>query len=248
VGILDGRRVVVTRAADQADVLAGLLRMHGAIPVVVPLIEIIPEPQGVAELTALDPDDFDWLVVTSPNAAEAYLTAHHRVPEWIAAVGGTTAATLRHAGHTVALVPTRQRAEGLLEVFPAAPAAAQGAAAGTGRVLLVQAVHAEPVLYDGLLAKGWQVTAVRPYVTVPARPDAGDRHEALSADAVLMASGSAAKAWVTLFGPSSPPVVVIGPQTAMATQRAGLKVAATAADHSLAGLVEALEQYLAGSE
>jgi uroporphyrinogen-III synthase len=49
--------------------------------------------------------------------------------------------------------------------------------------------------------------------------------------------------WVVAFGAVAPPeVVAIGPQTAAAAERAGLKVSSIAADHSLAGLVEALEE------
>jgi len=38
---LAGRRVVITRAAEQADTTAELVASVGAIPIVVPLIEIV---------------------------------------------------------------------------------------------------------------------------------------------------------------------------------------------------------------
>jgi uroporphyrinogen-III synthase len=232
VGVLAGRRVVVTRAAGQADALAELLRAAGAEPVVVPLVEVVPEPAGVAELAALDPAVFEWLVVTSPNAAHAYAAARKPAPPAVAAVGATTATALAAAGLPAGLVPVRQSATGLVEEFPA----------GAGRVLVVQAVEGEAVLADGLAAKGWQVTVVRPYRSAPVVPGPAERAAAAGADAVLFASGSAARAWVAVFGPVAPPVVVaIGPQTATAVERAGLKVSSIAADHSLAGLIRALE-------
>lgn len=96
--------------------------------------------------------------------------------------------------------------------------------------------------------RGWQVTTISPYRSVPARVTAGQQLAALAADAVLFASGSAARAWVAVFGHTTPPVVVaIGPQTA-AIERAGLKVAIVAADHSLPGLVAALQRHLSVSE
>jgi uroporphyrinogen-III synthase len=235
---LHGRRVVVTRSSAQAGSLAGLLEAAGAVPVVVPLVEQVPEPQGAAALAALHPDDFDWLVVTSPNGAQAYLTAHAVAPAAVAAVGATTAAALADGGVTATLVPTQQSAAGLLTEFPSGP----------GTVLLVQAVDAEPAMADGLRAAGWQVTVVTPYRTVPSRPGAGLQLAALSADAVLFASGSAATAWVQVFGTSTPPVVVaIGPQTAAAATAAGLKVSLVATDHSLRGLVDALASVLAST-
>jgi len=234
---LAGRRVVVTRASEQADALADVLTAAGATPVVVPLIEIVTEPAGAAALAALEPADFRWLVVTSPNGADHYLRAQPTAaPPMVAAVGATTAAVLTAAARTVSLVPAQQRATGLLAEFPA----------GSGRLLLVQAVDAEPTLAAGLADLGWQVTVNCPYRSVPATPTTEQRSAALSADAVLFASGSAARAWVAVFGAGSPPLVVaIGPQTAAGAEQAGLKVALVAADHSLVGMVEALERHLA---
>ena len=54
---------------------------------------------------------------------------------------------------------------------------------------------------------------------------------------------------VAVFGDTTPPLVVaIGPETAAAAEQVGLKVALVAADHSLSGLVAALERHLAGTE
>lgn len=235
---LQGRRVVVTRSSAQAGSLAGLLEAAGAVPVVVPLVEQVEVPEGAQALAALRPEEFDWLVVTSPNGARAYLAAHRSAPAGVAAVGATTAAALADGGVTATLVPAQQSAVGLLAQFPT----------GTGTVLVVQALDAEPAVAQGLAAAGWQVTVVAPYRTVPSRPSAGLQLAALSADAVLFASGSAATAWVQVFGTSTPPIVVaIGPQTAAAANALDLKVSAVATDHSLRGLVDALASVLAST-
>ena len=236
---LAGRRVVVTRAAEQAGDLVALLDGVGASAVVVPLVEIVPEPTAADALAALDAAEFDWLVVTSPNGARAYLATHSSAPLNVAAVGATTAAALDAGGLTVTLVPTDQRADGLLAVFPT----------GNGRVLLVQAVDAQPTMAAGLQRRGWNVTGISPYRSAPAHLTAGQQLAALSADAVLFTSGSAARAWVAVFGKTTPPIVVaIGPQTAAAVEQAGLKFSVVAADHSLPGLVAALGSHLAGNE
>lgn len=236
-GSLAGRRVVVTRALDQADELADALRARGAVPVLVPLVEIVEVPDEFGRLSELRSDDFDWLVVTSPNGARAYLRAHATAPAQVAAVGTATAAVLAEGGIAVTLVPAVQRAEGLVTEFSPAPPG--------GSVLLVQAVDAEATMAEGLSAIGWRVTAVSPYRTVAARPTAGEFLAALAADAVLFASGSAASSWVEIFGTSAPPLVVaIGPRTAAATRGFGLKVDVVSTDHSVKGLVDALERHL----
>lgn len=238
VGALAGRRIIVTRPGDQAAALAELLAEHGAVPIIVPLIEIVAEPAGVAELAELRPADFDWLVVTSPNGAAAYARVHSTAPPQVAAVGATTAATLAAAGIDVTLVPARQSAASLLAELPHHP----------GRVLVVQAVDAEPTLVVGLGESGAVVTATAPYRSRPTPPGPGSPGGQGAApptgDAVVFASGSAARAWVSAFGTSTPPVVVaIGPRTRAAAEAVGLKVGLVAADHSLPGVVAALEDH-----
>jgi uroporphyrinogen-III synthase len=231
---LAGRRVVVTRPRDQATSLVELLEERGARPIVVPLTDVVDEPSGMAALRTADVTAFDWVIVTSANAARRLVDAHgSKLAEssQLAAVGTQTAAVLGHCQ----LVPIDQRAEGLLADLPAEPASA----------FVVQAVEAAPTLVDGLRSRGWRVTAVTPYRSVASRPSAAEQLAALAADAVLFASGSAARAWVEVFGTSTPPVVVaMGAQTAGAAQAAGVPVTVVAADHSVAGLVAALEAEL----
>ncbi len=230
---LAGRTIVITRSAEQSAALAELVSSFDAIPVLLPLIDIVDEPQGMVELQSLDLTGLDWIVVTSPNGAQrvSSLLAPDATTPRLAAVGATTAAALPRCD----LVATTQSAVGLLETFPPGP----------GRVAVVQAVDAAPTMVAGLREAGWDVVAISPYRTVSASPTAEQRLAALGADAVLLASGSAARAWVEVFGQRAPPVVVaIGEQTAAAAERAGLKISAISADHSLYGMLVCLGRYL----
>ena len=232
---LAGRRVVITRAADQAGVTADLVASFEATPVLVPLIEVVDEPDGMAQLKALDLAEIDWVVVSSPNGAlraSPFLRA--AAATQVAAVGATTAAALPHCE----LVASTQSALGLLGVFPRGP----------GRVAVIQAVDAAATMVDGLIDKGWDVVAISPYRTVVAIPSADQRQAALGADALLLASGSAARAWVRVFGTDTPPVVLaIGEQTAAAAEQVGLKISAISADHSVYGMLVSLGRYFSNS-
>lgn len=234
---LAGRRIVVTRSVDQAGPLVAMLRARGAEPVMLPLVEIVPVDEGVDALRRADPSAFDWLVVTSPNAADAYCAAHAVAPPAVAAVGTSTGSALAAHGIVVSLVPTQQRAEALVVALTARSERA--------RALVVQSADASPGLVDGLRAAGWSVTAIGSHRAVPVRPTAAGLSRARDADAVLFASGSAARAWALVYGDAVPPVVVaMGPQTAADARRAGLPVTAVAAASSLDGLLDALQQAL----
>lgn len=229
--LLVGRTVVVTRAAEQAGPLGAMLAAHGAEVLAVPLIEIVdPDDGGAALAEALGRlGSYEWIVVTSPNAASRVagaLSSAAPMPK-VAAVGTATAAALP----TVDLVASRQSAVGLIEAF----------ADGAGSVLLPQSARARPGLADGLRSRGWTVHVVAAYDVIGIAPAADQRELVRGADALLLASGTAARAWADAFGQEAPPLVVaIGPQTAAAARQVGLKVHLTSSDHSPAGLVATL--------
>jgi uroporphyrinogen-III synthase len=252
---LSGRRIAITRAAEQAGDLAERLAALGAEPLVFPTIAVAP-PDDLAPLDAAARHLglYAWVVLASANAAEALLGRMDAlgVPVGalntirVAAVGPATAAPLEARGVRVDLSPAAHTAAGLLAELDAMPGE---------RVLLPQADIARPELADGMLAKGAVVDAIVAYRTVPG-PGAAELLAALDAgrlDAVTFASPSAARYLLEgaqAAGMSSDeargllarmPLVAIGPTTAAAMRDAGLAVAALAEPHTAAGLVLALE-------
>jgi uroporphyrinogen III methyltransferase/synthase len=231
---LFGRRVVVPRAEHQAGALTSRLRGLGADVVELPVIRIEPGDALPAELAR-----YDWIALTSTNAVDA-LFAHVRdaralAGASVAAVGPGTAAALRARGVEADLLPERSSAEGLVDAF--------ADAGGAGRVLLPLSSMAQPVLRDGLAAKGWEVDVVAAYRTVAAPGlDPSTLASAREADAVAFTSSSTVECFVAAAGLDGvPPVVVcIGPSTAASARSLGVEVAAVADPHTLDGLVDAV--------
>lgn len=227
---LAGRRVLVTR--EQPGELAAMLEALGAEVMHVPLIRVVDATDGELERHLARLDEFDWLVVTSAAGAERVADAVAAAPGVrVAVVGSATAATLRErSGRAADVVPQHQHAAALLDALAAAAPARQ-------RFLLAQADRAADTLSDGLRRAGHDVTVVTAYRTElqPPRPDLVER-----TDALVLASGSAAQAWAASSIPAPPIVVSIGPTTTAVAEKSGLKVTATATDHSLSGLVAAL--------
>ncbi|MGH9132944.1 MAG: uroporphyrinogen-III synthase [Ilumatobacteraceae bacterium] len=237
-GPLTGRTIVTTR--DRQGSLDALLTELGADVVHVPLIEIADAPDRGEELAAAlgRIHTFDWVVVTSRHGAERVADAVRSSTARLAAVGTSTAEVLAEGtGRAVDLVPDVQLASALVEAFPQ----------GAWSVLVAQADRAADTLAAGLRERGCEVVVCTAYSTHLRMPTQAECDLALGADAVAFASGSAVEAWATAIGTRTPRYVcVIGPTTEAAATRAGLKVNAVAADHSVQGLARALTELLAG--
>lgn len=241
-------RVLVTRAAAQATSLDEALREAGLEPVDVPAIAVeIDPPGGPLDAAARDLPTFDWVVVTSPNGARAILAAAERVgtslgtPAW-AAIGSATAEILEREDVPVSVRPRRADAAALAEELPLTR--------GQG-VLLLRGNLAGTGLPKRLRDRGAVVTDVVAYRTIEApaasRQILRDAFAQGRPDAVLFASGSAARGLVALaeadgLDVSSIPAVCIGPETEREAARLGfhvLAVSPAAAASSLAATTAA---------
>jgi len=250
---LTGLTVLVPRARDQASDFSALLRSRGAEPLEVPTIEIRPVAttdeldRAVEDLAA---GHFDWVVLTSVNgvaAVRARTEASGRGPAAlgaarVAAVGPATEAALRAWGVAPDLVPEVATTAALGHAFPAGP----------GAVLLARADLANPELAVILRAKGWEATEVVAYHTVPLGrldPAARRRLDGGEVDWVAFTASSTVEGFLRGYGGPPPPgvrVAAIGPVTADTARSAGIPVATTATEHTIGGLVEAIEHAVTG--
>src|SRR5581483_10819332 len=239
---LFGKRIIVTRAREQASALVARLHELGAATVELPVIEIGEPADGGAALreAAGRVGDYDWVAFTSANAVARFFRALAAVGadtralggRRVAAIGPGTAEALAAAGVRADLVPERFVAESLLGAFPPGP----------GRVLLPRAAVARDALPAGLAGRGYAVDVVEAYRTVVGRPAPEALAAAGRADAVTFTSSSTVTNYLTVAGdlPVPPVVACIGPITAETARAAGLTVDVVAAEHTIDGLVDAL--------
>jgi uroporphyrinogen-III synthase len=245
---LRGWRVLVPRGGKWGDNVASVLRGHGAVPVIAPMINFAGSDDPAAldrALARLQAGTFDWLVVTSATTVDVLVSQGVRVPPStkVAAVGETTAAALNLAGYTVDFVPEGDNsARGLVKEWPKAGIG--------GQVLIPQSDIAEPTLVAGLSQLGFEIEFVTAYRTVGVPVSQSIRADVAGGriHAILVTSGSVAREVAAQFAPLPAEVVVacIGPRTAFDTRAAGLPVHVIAESRSAEALVEALVEH-AGS-
>ena len=227
-----GKRIVVTRPRAQAKELQRALEERGAKCVVVPLIEISqPDDEGFAfEQAMRNVSEYEWVICTSANGASRvapYLSSGATSPK-LAAVGDATA----HAfARDVDFIPSSANGKSLAEELPMS----------SGKVLVVQAQETSGEVVRILRDRNMQVDEVAAYKTEPCLLTDVQVGEIRSADAVLVASGSAVRSWCAQAGPQvNGKFVVIGEPTQRVAAECGMIISAVAREASTAGVVAAL--------
>jgi uroporphyrinogen-III synthase len=249
---LAGKRILITRAPHQAYELAERLRELGAVPILLPTIEIGPPASLAALDAALEAlSSFDLVCFTSGNAVEAF---HRRAqqlaltpaPKRVAVVGPATARSLEIIGLRADVVPPTFTAEALAETL--LPEVADR------HILLVLVEKAPTTLRDALEAAGAHVTVAAAYANrIPETSLAAIAslfaEPANYPDAITFTSASTARNLATLLeaaGLTPPRSVVrasIGPITSQALRDLGIPPHIEAGESTIPGLVATLAAY-----
>jgi uroporphyrinogen-III synthase len=255
---LQGKRILVSRASDQAAPLSFHLRELGAEVLEIPFIEIRP-PRSFQPLDRAlrQVHDYDWLILTSVNGVKALAAriqhlgldlldfAHLKV----AAIGPATEQALEEQQFKVDVVPAKYVAEAVVSAL-------RGQVKGQ-RLLLVRAKFARDVIPDELRRAGAVVDVVEAYETVA--PEASRaRLQAVLADSrqkpdvITFTSSSTVRNFASLLnlrlerGQPRPPLLEgvklasIGPVTSDTLRELGLPVDIEARKFTMPGLVEAI--------
>lgn len=259
---LFGRRIVVTRAREQAGELAEPLRALGADVLLLPVLRIEP-PTDTSSLAAVARrlENFDWVVFTSVNGVDALMAELDRQRRdarafgkaRLAAIGSATSERLARHGLRADLVPGKYlSAEIVAELEQAGALASPGRNTPRPRFLLPRADIAPADLAERLRAHDVDVTEVVAYRTVA---ETEGQEEALKAlaegavDALTFTSSSTVRFLTQILGPAgveqarrSPRLKCfsIGPVTSAAMRELGWRVDAEAAVHDIPGLVAAV--------
>jgi uroporphyrinogen III methyltransferase / synthase len=247
---LFGKRVVVTRAREQADALGARLSALGAHAIELPAIALqSPADPGPLDRAIADLDAYDWLIFTSANGVR-YFTERldaspadlRRLRARICAIGPATRAAVEALHLKVDLMGAEYVAESLVEAF--ASHDLNGC-----RVLLPRAAVARDVVPVELSRRGARVDVVEAYRTVAPAGLAERAREILSQrpDCITFTSSSTVKNLVDAVGADALrgiPAASIGPITSRTARSLGVEVAAEAGVFTVEGLVDAVTRLL----
>ncbi len=249
-GPLAGKRILVTRAREQASKLVRLIEELGGIALEYPMIKVVAADgadQTEFRNAAARLAEFSWVVFTSANGVDYFfrLLQEEQVDRRqlaglkFAVNGAATAQALWQYGFKADLIPSEYTATALLGAMLAR-------LNGADRVLLIRAKQASEELVQGLTAAGIACAAVAAYQTVADENAAVAFRANLPKDGfdiITFTSSSTVRHFLNLLGGTRPAwlerskVVAIGPVTTQTALEMGLKVAATAETHTVEGLI-----------
>jgi len=251
---LAGRRIVVTRAAEQSRALTAQLTELGATVISLPTISFTePLDAGPLDTAIGGISNYDWLLFTSANAVRFFAQRCRGLnvdphalqsgakPLFVAAVGPATSEAAAAAGFLVGHMAEEFQGKAL--------ATELGSELAGKKVLLPQSDLAASELAAELRAGGAEVTQVTAYRTLEADTAAPESVEAVrrgAVDVVSFFSGSSFQALAHRIGMEPlqrVAIAAIGPVTAGAIRSAGLMVAIEAPQATTAAFVAALVEY-----
>ena len=250
---LNGKRIIVSRAKEQAGSLSSLLKEEGADVLEIPFIEIRPAQSYEALDKAIENLlAYDWLILTSVNGVKAFFSRLEKQGKSeadllhlkIVAIGPATAKAIEKHGIPVDIVPDEYVAEAVVEEM-------RNQVKGE-RVLLVRAKVARDVIPNALRELGAKVHVMEAYETVVPESSRTTILEALNSDmkpaVITFTSSSTVKNFVELVGQETidsgllddVKLASIGPVTSTTLKELGLRVDIEAKEYTIPGLVEAI--------
>jgi len=258
--ILAAKRIVVTRAPEQAHELVHALVAMGAEVLLLPTVGFAPAENNDSLDAALRSlDDFDAVLLTSQNAVRFVIARWHALgmgaelgasrKQFVAAVGAATAEAAKREGLRVDYTAKNQTGEALVQELLEE---LRGSLARSN-VLLPRSDRADKRLPKTLEAAGARVTEVVAYRTLapealdPAILESVRRAEV---DAIVFASPSSfhnlcdsIDAGELAALSTRVQFAAIGPTTAQALRQAGARVEIEANESSGAGLADSIAKY-----
>lgn len=227
---LFGKKIIVTRARDQAAEFVMRLHSLGAETIELPAIQIEPLPWHLENV-----GDYDWVIFTSVNGVRHFFDRIgdiRQIKGKLCAIGPATRAAIEALHLKIDLIGDEYVAESLLKAFEIHEVSGK-------RILIARAETARDVLPEGLRKRGAHVDVLAVYRTVaPVQASFPD-----NADWITFTSSSTVVNTVGAMGIDrlrKIKIASIGPVTTSTIRGFGLEVAVEASPYTIDGLLDAI--------
>jgi len=254
---LFGKRIVVTRAREQASDFLVRLNELGAACIEFPTIQVVPPKSWDAlDQAIMRLERYQWVLFTSVNGVKCFferlnalgMDVREMKDLKVGAIGPKTAQAIERKGINPDLVPDEYRAEAIVTGMKKEEV--KGA-----RILLPRATKARDVLPIELVNRGAIVDEVPAYQTIKPVQDTGRVREMLEQGAIHMVtftSSSTVNNFMEMFQAEKDQiqrwldnvaVACIGPITAHTAEENGLSISLIPPEYTIESLTSAIVQF-----
>jgi uroporphyrinogen-III synthase len=209
--------IALTRELGKNGKLGALLEKRGFQTAEIPCIAFEEGPDAPALPEALGKEQWEYVVITSPEAAGVFLEGWEAAGKpslTVACVGTATEDSLKRGGINPVFVPSKATGKTLAAELPGPK--------GNGRVLYPASSRAKTEVQGGLGERGFQVKRLNTYDTVSAVWTQEQQELARKAQVVTLASPSAVKTWAERVG-TQQSAACIGETSASACREVGFQ-------------------------
>lgn len=254
---LFGKRILVTRAREQASDLSRIIESLGGEAYEYPSIKIAEvEDKSLLDKAITEASTYKWLIFTSVNGVKFFFKRMQELKKdirslgsvKICAIGPVTKKHLEDKGLIVDYMPEKFVAENVIEGL--APLLEKG-----DKILLPRADLARPILVQALVDMGMDVNEVIAYNTLSENRNQEEIINILQEKMIHLitfTSSSTVTNFLKVFDDQERrsqllkgvKIACIGPITAATAEEEGLKPDFVAEDYTIDGLVEVIKKNL----
>lgn len=252
---LFGKRVLVTRALEQAGEFSKILERNGAEPVQFPTIKTVAPPSWKPLDKAIKKiGSYDWAIFTSVNGVKYFFERLYKLDldirelkgVKVCAIGPMTEKAIKKLGIKVDLTPREYIAESVIEAL------------GKRRIkgkkfLLARAMKAREIIPQEIKRLGGRIDVVPSYRTIRPAKEADELKKMLLAgevDVITFTSSSTVTNFASMFKKADlaellkdVKVACIGPVTADTAKGYGISVDIMPKAYTIPALTQAMADY-----
>lgn len=249
-----GKVVIITRPRDDSFEFEEELKKRGAVPIFFPTIDIVPNLEhNILDNSIKKIENYNLVIFTSTNGVKIFFSRLNKIAIQdnklqkieFAAIGNATKKEIEKNGGKVRVFSKEHTAEGFLRSIEEYGIKGK-------KFLFPRAEEARDVIPEGILKSGGEIDIIPVYKNVMPRVKDEDVQKLLDsgADIITFSSSSTIKNFLKIVGEKKGMkfldnlvVACIGPTTAATAKEYKIRVNIVAREHTINGLIEALEDY-----
>ncbi|MCX7990756.1 MAG: uroporphyrinogen-III C-methyltransferase [Proteobacteria bacterium] len=246
---LFGKKIIVTRASEQAGSFSSKLRDLGARVFEIPTIKIVPiNDYGLIDSAIENIKNYDYLILTSVNGVKYFFERLEKKGRdgrtlsnlKICAIGPATAKAIKERFLNVDIMPEKYIAESVVESL-------EKSGIGGKKFLLCRAKIARDVIPDEIRKKGGEIDVIPVYETLINKEVKDELLDVLrkGVDYITFTSSSTVSNFFELIEEnknllSNIKLASIGPVTSSTIKKLGFEPYVSAEEYTIDGLISAI--------